>query len=373
MRSKFPGFDDNYLEKYILSSKKVTVVFDTNILLNLYRYEKKIANDIVSQIKSLKRNDFFEVWLPHQVALEFNLQRKSTFKTQGKAVQMFKSDFDSFRKRVRGLAQVGGKNSELAPLQAELGPHFHEISNIIEKHFQKHKKTKRDDKVIDQVYEIFDGVVGENYSLDKMCELEKEGEYRYLHNIPPGFDDYGKEITYSYLGTKIESKYGDFILWSQLIDKAIDSQTALIFVTGDEKPDWQSKDFGRVHPELINEFKLKTGHDFYALSLPNFQRYFEPKLKRKLSKETTTEITNLNFKDNSGWLEEILEVFYCYNRPLALKEISRHFYENTERDLPPTWEKIILRTICNHCSDVKAYLGKKDIFKRVESGLYELR
>lgn len=139
------------------------------------------------------------------------------------------------------------------------------------------------------------------------------------------------------------------------------------------KTDWQSKEFLRVKPELITEFKLKTGQDFFALTLPDFQRHFGAKLKHKLSKKTTKEIAELTKKDSTGWLDDILSAFRHFERPLTLKEIYDYIMRNSDRDFPPSWNVIIRRTIYNHCSDVKAFLGKKDLFKKLGSGLFELR
>ncbi|WDE13487.1 PIN-like domain-containing protein [Thalassomonas haliotis] len=373
MKSKFPGYVDNYLDNNVLTSEKVLVAFDTNILLNLYRYEKSIADDIISQIKSLKQNKFFEVWLPHQVALEFNLNRKNVLKNQERSVHLIESKFKTFKKDIEGLSTIGGKNSELHPLKKELGTNFDEIDRIIKAHLPKGKNKNRVDNVVKVVYELFDGKVGDSYSHEEMGSLEMEGEYRYQHNIPPGFEDDTKESVYSYAGIKVNAKYGDLILWKQLIDKAIIEELTVVLVTGDVKGDWQSKEFSRVRPELITEFKLKTGQDFYALTLPQFQRYFDTKLERKLSKETTTEIVELTKKDSRGWLDDILAAFYYFDKPLTLKEVYDYITQNSDRDFPPSWDVIIRRTIYNHCSDVKAFLGKKDLFKKLESGKYKLR
>jgi hypothetical protein len=373
MKSKFPGYVDDYLEQVILTRKKVIIAFDTNILLNLYRYEKTITSDIISQIKSLKRNGFFNVWLPHQVALEFNLQRKSTFKKQERAIHSIENEFKSFKKTIEGLSKIGGKNSEVFPLKKELGVHFDQIGNIIKSHLPKENNVGNVDPVINHVYDIFDGVVGDSYSPEAMSNIEKEGEYRFSNNIPPGFDDDGKDITYSYSGTSINAKYGDLILWKQLIDQARKEELTVVLVTGDVKPDWQSKEFSRVRPDLITEFKLKTGQDFYALTLPQFQHFFDSKLKRKLKEQTTNKIIELTTKDNAGWIDEILAAFKHFDTPLSLKAIYSYIANNSDRDFPPSWEVIIRRTIYNHCSDVKAYLGKKDLFKKLNSGMYKLR
>lgn len=373
MKNKFPGYVDNYLESNILACNKVIVAFDTNILLNLYRYEKSITQDIISQIKSLKRNKFFTIWLPHQVALEFNLQRKSTFKKQERAIHSIEDEFKSFKKTIDGLSKIGGKNSKIFPLKKELGVHFDQIGNIIKSHLPKTNGGISSDPVINHVYDIFDGLVGDAYSPEDMSLIEKEGDYRFSNNIPPGFDDEGKDVTYSYSGINIIAKYGDLILWKQLIDKARKDELTLVLVTGDVKPDWQSKEFSRVRPDLITEFKLKTGQDFYALTLPKFQHFFDSKLKRKLKEQTTNEIIELTKSDNTGWIDEILAAFEAVDTPLTLKEVYSFIAKNSDRDFPPSWEVIIRRTIYNHCSDVNAYLGKKDLFKKLNSGMYKLR
>lgn len=223
------------------------------------------------------------------------------------------------------------------------------------------------------IFEIFDGIVGESFTEDEIGFIEAEAAHRFLNNIPPGFQDDGKDITYSYCGTKISAKYGDYILWKQLLRKAESEKLPVILVTGDIKEDWQSSEFSRVRPELITEFRLKTGQDFYALTLPDFQRHFDTKLKQKLSEVSKREIIDLANKDSAGWLDEILNAFNSEEKPLTLNEVYDYILANSNRELPPSWDVIIRRTIYNHCSDVSAYLGKKDYFARVSSGLYKLR
>lgn len=373
MKNKFPGYMDDYLENNVLSKSKVLVVFDTNILLNLYRYEKTIVDDIIKQIRSLKTNKNFEIWLPHQVALEFNLNRKSVLRNQESSVQAINKKFSSFKKDIEGLSTIGGKNSELHPLKNELSSSFEDINNIIKTYLPKKSSLEKTDNVVNEIYELFDGIVGEAFSFEEMNSIVREGEDRYQHGIPPGFEDDAKELIYSYSGIKVRAKYGDFILWKQLIDKASSDKISVVFVTGDVKSDWQCKEFMRVRPELITEFKLKTNQDFYALTLTDFQSHFGEKLKYKLSEETTAEIVELTKEDSLGWLEEVQEVFYHFKKPLTLKEIYEYITQNSDRNFPPSWEVIIRRTIYRHCSDVKAFLGKKDLFKKLESGKYELR
>ncbi|SBS27245.1 hypothetical protein MSP8887_00585 [Marinomonas spartinae] len=373
MKEKFPGYIDDYLETNVLVENKILVAFDTNVLLNLYRYEKTIVDDIVQLMRSLKENRHFEVWLPHQVALEFNFNRKSVIRNQERSVYIIENKFKSFKKDLEGVSKIGGKKSELFSLKSELSQDFESINEIIKSHLPKKSSSNKVDVVIKKIYDLFDGNVGDSYNSSVMEEIELEGEYRYKHGIPPGFEDDSKSTIYSYSGIKVNAKYGDLILWKQLIDKAKEDDISVVFVSGDVKGDWQCKDFLRVKPELITEFKLKTKKEFYALTLTDFQRFFYDKLNYKLSKETTEEIKELTKSDSVGWLDEVLSAFYYFNRSLTLKEIYEYIAINSDRDFPPSWDSIIRRTIYNHCSDLKAYLGKNDYFRKLESGKYELR
>ena len=60
-------------------------------------------------------------------------------------------------------------------------------------------------------------------------------------------------------------KYGDFIIWKQLIEHAIDTKKNVIFVTDDEKEDWWEEFNGKTigpRPELSKEFREKTSKLF---------------------------------------------------------------------------------------------------------------
>lgn len=374
MKSSFPGYIDDFLESKILAADQIIVAFDTNILLNLYRVEPSASDDILSQIHSLLENEYFDVWLPHQIALEFNTLRKTTLRERNKSVNIIDSEFKSFKKKLQGLAEVGGKNGEVYPLKVELGEHLHNIHNIIKKHSPKAHETKQKDVIGQKLFELFEGRVGDSFTQTQMSEVEEEANYRFAHNIPPGYDDSAKEESYSYNGVSISTKFGDFILWKQLIEYAKHKKRTTILVTADVKPDWQSKDFERVRPELITEFKLKTNQNFYALTLPDFERHFRKQLTRNLSPDSKSQIRELNRKDNAGWLDDIKSAFSDYSVELSLKEIYSHVEATSQRDeFPPTWHTIIRRTIYNHCSDLSAFLGKDDVFKQIRSGVYKLR
>jgi hypothetical protein len=94
------------------------------------------------------------------------------------------------------------------------------------------------DPILDKVLLLFDGKVGDPYDITALQKLYKEGEERYSREQPPGFMDAKEKNN--------ERKYGDFILWKQILDFAKAESCSIIFVTGEKKEDWWIRKNGRI-------------------------------------------------------------------------------------------------------------------------------
>lgn len=85
MKDTFLGYSrktENEIKKIWLNG---IIVFDTNVLLNLYRYSKATRETFVDLIKKFKD----KIWLPHQAALEYNKNRYEVISDQEKAYKEF--------------------------------------------------------------------------------------------------------------------------------------------------------------------------------------------------------------------------------------------------------------------------------------------
>src|SRR5205814_1021232 len=80
----------------------------------------------------------------------------------------------------------------------------------------------------DRVTELFAGRVGPKPTDERLNAIRKEGEERYAKKIPPGFEDAKK-------GNDSSDKFGDLIIWKELIDKSKTDKRPIIFVTDDGK------------------------------------------------------------------------------------------------------------------------------------------
>ena len=63
---EFYPFNDEYFTKLW---DEAIVVPDANILLNLYYYSRKTSRDLISILRKFKKR----IWIPYQVALEYQL------------------------------------------------------------------------------------------------------------------------------------------------------------------------------------------------------------------------------------------------------------------------------------------------------------
>jgi PIN like domain len=139
--------------------------------------------------------------------------------------------------------------------------------------------------------------VGDPFPLARLQAIAKEGEERYKKNVPPGYKDIKKEDP-----TDEMRKYGDLILWMQVIDRAKELNIGVIFVCDDRKEDWWLEFKGRTigpRPELVAEFKASVDQDFYMYSTDRFLDFAGKFLEAHVSKDSVSEIREIRKDEES--------------------------------------------------------------------------
>lgn len=106
-------------------------------------------------------------------------------------------------------------------------------------------------------------LIGEEYSKEKLDQKIKECESREKNNLYPGNskEDLSKEGCKIWGDLEIPQKYGDMLLWLELIEFAKNNKEfdKFIFVSNDtEKEDWVLKKTKKLFPQLSIEFFTKT-------------------------------------------------------------------------------------------------------------------
>ena len=252
-----------YLE-YSDEEKKIlwenaTFVFDTNVLLNLYRYSKETRDILLDSMKQIKDR----VWMPYQVAYEFMKDRDKTIYDTTHRYDKLQKSSEKFLKECCDELRLKPSDEELIKLK-----------NSIQEWLDKKEKRNNEglnateDAILETLLILFDGKVGNSFSSDELEKIYNDGKERFRKKIPPGYKDDKKCSE-----TDENNMYGDLILWKQILDYAKQNQKSIIFITHDQKEDWWYILHGQtIGPriELKKEFMEYTKQQFHMYNMETY-------------------------------------------------------------------------------------------------------
>lgn len=282
MRSNFPGFYKAPLQDVETLMRDAIIVLDTNVLLDIYRYSTETAAQIIALMEGIKEH----LWMPYQVAYEYHKNRNAevlaghigTYNSMLKSAKELLSSFDDERKHPF-LPQ-----KDLVTLKKEL----QKVVKTLEKGRKNCAGLIINDAYKERIADLYEGRLGVDYNKGTKEQYIKEAEERYLKLTPPGYEDRKKP----------DNKYGDYLIWRQMIDYASQNKCPVIFVSNDLKEDWIEEVCGmKVGPraELIDEFYGLTGQFFYCYSLTQFveisNKYYN--ISQKVNKTAEKEMEKL--------------------------------------------------------------------------------
>jgi hypothetical protein len=286
---------------------------DTNILLNLYRYSDSTRGEFLRVLHALKDR----LWLPHRAAQEYFANRLIVMAQQEKA-------YDETLKTIQAL-QADLSNARQHPFVSDklMQKLTHTLGEVVrELTSTKAAYTNRTsaDEIQSAVGELFDGRVGPPYSFEELQALAKEGEDRYTKKVPPGYKDEGKDNESS-LAT-VGRRYGDLLIWRQVMDQATTEKKGIIFINDDKKEDWYLIFRGKTlgpRPELIEEFMAKTGQSFYMYQADRFLEHAAKRLEQKIAPESMVEIREVRNLTKRN-LDREAEIARLRNEEIRLRE-----------------------------------------------------
>src|SRR2546423_364992 len=257
MRDLFPGFYDRTAEEFLMLWREATFVFDTNMLLNVYRYQEETRNIFFKILDQLQDR----IWAPHQAIYEYQNNRLEVISQQFKKYNEVSQSLKEAQDILAGLKHLKEKHSFIrieeiieAPMKA-LGVANSKLSAGQNTSKQEFEKLKASDSYREKVTQLFQSRTGAPYRKDQLLDIYRQADKRFELQIPPGWKDKSK---------KTYDKYGDVILWFQLIDYAHAYNKPIIFVTDDIKADWflpvqESNGYPRPRPELVQEMFVEGG------------------------------------------------------------------------------------------------------------------
>ena len=259
--------------KKLVNDEKYIIVPDTNVLLNLYRYSPDFSEFGLQCLTEVVES----LYLPATVRLEFGKHCKASFAAMEKKIENIgqgtKNQVESARAKILSscdqlkhlqFTDVDDLHSKLASLLDAL--------EVTTKEFFEERKGLQlsshywngSDKVMELVRKIekYDHVLP-SPSQEEIFRWCEEGQVRYKKEIPPGFKDAKNKD-----GVR---KYGDLIIWKELLKFAREQEQDVIFITDDVKADWWETDNEQrvFHTMLIDEFR-KTGRNIIAFESQEF-------------------------------------------------------------------------------------------------------
>lgn len=294
MKDKFPGHFSSSQSKEDLW-ENCTFVFDTNILLNLYRYSDETRTLFIRTLEGLKDR----IWIPYKVAAEYLDNRLDVIYEQQEEYEKAIAEINKLKGKLENSRQHPFVSSEtMKAVSGSLEKAIEELN----KNKDTHNNRINSDDIKDVISEIFDNRVGEPYNNESLELIISEGIERYKHKIPPGYSDIKKQSTEESLTARCRP-YGDLIIWKSLLEKAKQDKSPVIFVTDDGKEDWWLRFKGKTlgpRPELIEEFKKEVNHEFYMYLPERFLSLASEKIQEKPSKEVLDEIRDIRSKEQKN-------------------------------------------------------------------------
>lgn len=365
MKKSFPGFynpSDDELKK-IWKSKKTLFVFDTNTLLNLYGYATLTKDDFFTILSEISD----QIWIPYHVILEYQRRRlaiirneKAIFPKIDKCLNKIENIFTKDFKELELHRRFPSVDKNTKKLHDEMKKLITNYKRSVTHWDKKQPCVRSHDSIREKLHTILDGKIGEiPKDQEWLNEIYKKGEKRYENKVPPGYKDNGKEnnhqSTFSYSNLDYESKYGDLIIWNQLLEKAKDKEIdSIILVTDDAKEDWwyiiDSNGKKKIGPraelreEICRESTIKI---FEMYNTSNFLDNSKTILKIDISDESINDASDqfigrlqrdyLNSKKQKPTLIELVKQIYQGNE---LRDRANDLSENDKSSLLKEYESM---------------------------------
>ena len=307
MRDLFPGFYKPNKMNIEVMWKSGIFILDANILLNMYRYPEQARSELVEIFEALGDR----LWIPFQAAMEYQRNRVAVISEQKRRFYEVKQASLNVVKSLEvefSKLQLKEKRSIINPdpLIAEITPPLQKFISNLEVLEGEQIDVHDDDHIRESIDSIFNGKVGPPPSEEWLKEIYRTGETRFSAKMPPGFMDDKKSESinaiYSYGGLSYQSKFGDLVIWKQIIEfSKTKPGCSIIFITDDRKDDWwwiiesQGKKQLGPRPELTDEIMREGGVDaFHMYNSESLLRSAKEYLNVEVSQSSIDQVKSIS-------------------------------------------------------------------------------
>lgn len=291
MKDRFPGHYRPTDTEFSQLWSSCLFVPDTNVLLDLYRYNQTTREGLLGIMEAVKDR----LWVPFQVAIEYQERRLDVIRGQRLAYDDIRSALEDGVNKIKGEISKYSKHPVV------------NTQSLIRRLERARKQIERDLKVLEAQHPeysdvepggndpvrvhldaLLSGKVGQKPAQKELQEIYQEGASRYAKRVPPGYEDQKKPD---------DSKYGDLVIWKQTLQKAKESKQPILFITNDTKEDWWRIMDGKTigpQPALINEMMEVASVSCYLYSADQFMEYARQFLNQEVDQAAIDEVREVS-------------------------------------------------------------------------------
>jgi hypothetical protein len=296
----------NYDYERVITSGMV--VPDTNVLLNLYRYNMEAQTDLLAVLRALGDR----LWVPHQVLVEFWRNRESAIRdpqdSADSTIEALESHLADSKQVLRSWGnRVAASSTRVNELVTVIEEAFRAatdaVSDSVDPEEIARRRDTNNDAVLGELQAILQGRVGAPLSQPEHDAAVQEGLRRIDEKIPPGFGDKGKPQG---------EAAGDYLIWEQVLREAARRRCDVLLVTGDVKDDWWRRERGESRGprlELVSELRQTADAHLYMLRPESLLRYAKEFLDVEVSEESVQDaerVASLLEQEHGAWTTEAL-------------------------------------------------------------------
>jgi len=314
------------------------IVLDASVLLNLHRYRADTRRELLGVLRDLSDR----LWVPYQAALEYQRNRPGVILQQSEPIKSLRKAVHKARDDLMG--EVGRFPSGRHPSMDRdaLEGLIKKVIRRLEKYLDRSERALPDptgrqilveDETWEEVTSLLAGRVGNSFSGDALAVIHEDAKRRIEGRTPPGYEDSDKGEP---------ERYGDVVLWHQMLERAKQSCQPQILVTDDRKEDWWWVVRGMTlgpRRELIVEMRDVANAGFYAYQPGRFLIHAREHLDQLISDdaiEDVTQTSQLRYRSPSMLAQALLDSFEQSQRALDAFGSSQALldsFEQTQRAL----------------------------------------
>ncbi|EQB22720.1 MULTISPECIES: PIN-like domain-containing protein [unclassified Dehalobacter] len=295
-------YSDEELENYEIED--ILIIMDSNVWLDLYTYPPASIENIIECFNE----NMGSFWLPYQVYIEFNRhvtksRDEALYRYQNIKAEVCRLISDSSNKinaefnkhKNKGFADAIELQKHL---QDELSETIKKSKSELDSLYDSYKEeiacVEKENDIIAGLIENLNQQRGDSgFLIMELLGIYEEGERRYKYKMSPGFSDEKKKDNVESEQQFLLRKYGDLIIWKEIIRKTQNQKVTLIFVENERKSDWWDLSGIKKIPQVLKEeFSNGTseGSKLIMIDFDEFLHHFGGKFNMLAG--SVSEITN---------------------------------------------------------------------------------